>query len=128
MSEIALLAADTQEVLGTAIALNLLLGTNLYVGIVISLILAFSLMQFQSYKQRVFEGVFGVFIMIMGICFAINFFREKHNYGEIMLGFFPFMKLSDLSYGVSLLGAVLMPQNLFLHSALVLTRKNEIQT
>ena len=66
--------------------------------------------------------------VINKFCFAINFFREKHDYGEIMLGFFPFMKLSDLSYGVSLLGAVLMPQNLFLHSALVLTRKNEIQT
>ena len=128
MSEIALLAADTQEVLGTAIALNLMFGLNLYVGIIISLILAFVLMQFQTYKQRVFEGVFGVFIMIMGICFGINFLSEKHDYGEIALGFFPFMKLNDLSYGISLLGAVLMPQNLFLHSALVQTRKNEIET
>lgn len=124
MSEIALLAADTQEVLGTAIALNIMFGLNLYTGIIVSLIIAFGLLQLQQYKQQLFEAVFGIFILVMASCFAFNFFSMKHSYTDIFLGLIPFMKISDLPYGVSLLGAVLMPQNLFLHSALVLTRKN----
>jgi len=127
MSEIALLAADTQEVLGTAIALNLLFGLNIYTGILFSLIAAFMLLQLQQYKQQLFEAVFGIFILVMGVCFTINFFSMDHSYSSILLGFLPFMKISDLPYGVSLLGAILMPQNLFLHSALVLTRKNNTE-
>ena len=128
MSEIALLAADTQEVLGTAIALKLLFGINVYSGIVLSLIAAFGLLQLQQYKQQLFEAVFGVFILIMAVCFAINFFSMDHSYTDILIGLLPFMKISDLPYGVSMLGAVLMPQNLFLHSALVLTRKHITNT
>jgi len=124
MAEIALLAADTQEVLGTAIALNLLFGLDIWIGVFISLLLAFGILHSHAtYGQRYFEGIFGASIAIMAFCFFINFFKVDHSIGEIALGFLPFMKLQDLPFAISLLGAILMPQNLFLHSALVLTRK-----
>jgi NRAMP (natural resistance-associated macrophage protein)-like metal ion transporter len=124
MAEIALLAADTQEVLGTAIALNLLFGIDIWFGVVLSLVLAFAILHSHAtYGQRYFEGIFGASISIMAFCFFVNFFKVDHSISEIALGFIPFMKVEDLPFAISLLGAILMPQNLFLHSALVLTRK-----
>lgn len=124
MAEVAILAADTQEVLGTAIAFNILFRMPYWLGIVLSLLLAYLFLQIQSnYGMRILHLVFFAFILIMVICFGINFFYLEHSYAELMLGFLPFMKLGDLRYGISMMGSIIMPQSLFLHSALVAEAK-----
>ena len=122
MCEVALLAADTQEVLGSAIALQILFGFPPIVGIIASLIIAFAILHMQNKNQQKFEMFFGVCILVMAICFGINFLRTSHPLGEILQGFIPTVRIKDLPYAISLMGSILMPQNLFLHSALVLTR------
>lgn len=120
MAEIALLAADTQEVLGTAIAFNILFGIDYWVGIVFALLSAYLFLHFQNnYSVRFLHISFVAFILIMVFCFGFNFLQLPHSYSEIALGFFPFMKLGDLPYAISMMGSIIMPQSIFLHSALV---------
>jgi NRAMP (natural resistance-associated macrophage protein)-like metal ion transporter len=123
MTEIALLASDTQEVLGTAIALNILIGIDIFYGVLLSLVLVFIMLFAQNKGQQFFEKIFAFFISIMGICFFCNFFYMEKSWSGIAMGFIPKMHSNDWSYAISLVGAILMPQNLFLHSTLVNTRK-----
>lgn len=123
MAEIALMASDTQEVLGTAIALNVLFGIEIFWGVFLSLLLAFLMLFVQNLGQRTFEKLFAFFISIMSICFFVNFWIVPKRWGEMAWGFVPQLQRNDVGYGISLLGAILMPQNLFLHSNLVNTRK-----
>lgn len=123
MTEIALMASDTQEVLGTAISLKIIFGIDIFYGVLISLVLAFAMLYTQNKGQSFFEKIFAFFISIMGICFFCNFFVIDKNWPGIISGFVPTLKFNDFGYAISLLGAILMPQNLFLHSTLVNTRK-----
>jgi NRAMP (natural resistance-associated macrophage protein)-like metal ion transporter len=123
MTEVALMASDTQEVLGTAIALKIIFGIDIFYGVFVSLLLVFVMLFTQNKGQKFFEKIFALFISIMGICFFYNFFIIDKNWEEIFLGLIPSIQIQDFGYGISLLGAILMPQNLFLHSTLVNTRK-----
>ena len=123
MTEIALMASDTQEVLGTAISLKIVFGIEIFYGVLISLLLAFGMLYAQNKGQSFFEKIFAFFISIMGICFFCNFFVIEKNWPGIISGFIPQARFDDFGYAISLLGAILMPQNLFLHSTLVNTRK-----
>jgi NRAMP (natural resistance-associated macrophage protein)-like metal ion transporter len=123
MVEIALMASDTQEVLGTAISLKILFGIDIFYGVFVSLLLVFVMLFLQNKGQSFFEKIFAVFISIMGVCFFCNFFVLDKDWPGIFQGFIPSLQTQDFSYGISLLGAILMPQNLFLHSTLVNTRK-----
>ena len=128
MAEIALLASDTQEVLGTAISLKILFGIEIHYGVVISLILVFLMLYAQNKGQQFFEKIFAVFITIMGVCFFYNFFHIEKDWVGIAFGFIPRMQKNDLGYAISLLGSIIMPQNLFLHSTLVNTRKINVNS
>ena len=123
MTEIALLASDTQEVLGTAISLKILFNIEIFYGVFFSLLLVFLMLFLQNKGQSFFEKIFAMFIWIMGICFFCNFFVIEKDWAGIVRGFVPRIEIKDFSYGISLLGAILMPPNLFLHSSLVNTRK-----
>ena len=124
MAEIAILAADTQEVLGTAIALKLLFGMDYTIGVILSLIIAYLILKVETnYGMKTLHFIFFGFILIMIVCFFINFITLKHDYVEILLGFVPFMRIADLPYGISMLGSIIMPQSLFLHSSLVIETK-----
>lgn len=124
MAEIAILAADTQEVLGTAIALNIIFGMSYLSGIVFALILAYVLLEIQAtHGLKVLQIIFMGFILVMVICFGLIFSKLEHDYTAIFLGFLPFMKISDLPFGISMLGSIIMPQSLFLHSSLIANSK-----
>lgn len=117
------MASDTQEVLGTAIAMNMLFGLDIFLGVILSLVLAFVMLFLQNMGQRGFEKLFALFISIMAVCFFVNFWKSPKCWGAMVSGLVPKFERGDVGYGVSLLGAILMPQNLFLHSNLVNTRK-----
>uniref|UniRef100_A0A1I8ASS2 Protein Malvolio n=1 Tax=Steinernema glaseri TaxID=37863 RepID=A0A1I8ASS2_9BILA len=129
MVEIAIIGSDMQEVIGTAIALYLLSNKAipLWGGVLITISDTFTVMFLDKYGVRKFEFIFAFLISIMAITFGYEFVRTEPNAGEVFTGMFlPWCKdcgMAQLLQGVSIVGAVIMPHNLYLHSALVKSRR-----
>jgi len=122
--ELAIIGADIQEVLGSAISFHILFGLELWKGCVITAFTTFGFLAVQSYGVRYLEGFFAFFIGVMGICFIVNWGISGDNAGELMFGWVvPYMHPYAIIQAVGILGAVIMPHNLYLHSGLVLSRK-----
>ena len=122
MAESAIIGSDIQEVVGSAIALNILFGIPLYAGVLITAADTFTFLFLHYYGVRKLEAVFGVCVMVMVGCFAVCFgISSPDNVaiarGTIIPTIGPYITLA-----VGTLGAVIMPHNLYLHSALVQSR------
>ncbi len=125
LCECAIAACDLAEVLGTAIGLNLLLGLPLLYGVLIT---GFDTMLFlvvQHYGIRKIEALILVFIATIGVCFGIEVFLARPEWGSIAGGFVPRLTGENLYIAVGILGATVMPHNLYLHSAVVQSRAIE---
>jgi manganese transport protein len=122
LCEVAIAACDLAEVLGTAIGLNLLFHLPLIYGVLVtgSDTLIFFLVQ--NYGIRKMEAFILVFVGIIGVCFSIELFLSKPDWGGVASGFIPRLTPESLYVAVGILGATVMPHNLYLHSALVQTR------
>ena len=124
MTELAIIGSDIQEVLGSATALNILFGLPLWVGAIITIFDSILFLFIHYFGQRKLEIFFAFSIFIMGISFFINMFKAEPNVPEILQGtFIPSIPKGSSDAALGLVGSVIMPHNLFLHSALVLTRK-----
>jgi manganese transport protein len=124
LAEIAIAATDLAEVLGMAIGLNLLFGLPLLVGVSITILDTFLLLAFQKFGMRKMEAFILSLIGIIGISFLINLFIAKPAITGIVSGFVPSLPGSYALYiAIGIIGATVMPHNLYLHSALVQTRK-----
>jgi len=124
MTEIAIIGSDIQEVLGSATALFILFGLPLWVGALITILDSFLFLFIHYYGVRKLEIFFATLIGIMTVCFTINMFGAKPDYGQIALGtLIPTVPRGAWPATLGLIGAVIMPHNLYLHSSLVLTRK-----
>ncbi|XP_056643599.1 protein Malvolio-like isoform X1 [Diorhabda sublineata] len=129
MVEIAVIGSDMQEVIGTAIALYLL--TNkfipLWVGCLITIFDTFTFLFLDKYGLRKLELLFGILIAIMGISFGYEYIVASPSSTEVVKGLFiPRCQDCDsavLLQAVGVIGAVIMPHNLYLHSALVKSRE-----
>eukprot|EP00250_Pteridium_aquilinum_P002624 c12846_g1_i1 orf=272-1801(+) len=125
MAEIAIIGADIQEVIGSAIALRILsLGyIPLWGGVLITGVDGFIFLFLENYGIRKLEALFGVLISVMGISFAWMFAQAKPSAGELFLGLLiPTVPSGTVSQAVGVVGALIMPHNIFLHSALVQSR------
>ncbi|MGA9121072.1 MAG: Nramp family divalent metal transporter [Bacteroidota bacterium] len=122
MCEIAIAACDLAEVLGTAIGLNLLFGIPLVYGVVITGADTMLFLAIQRYGIRKMEALILTFIATIGVCFGIEVFLSKPEWGGLVQGFIPHITSDNLYIAVGILGATVMPHNLYLHSALVQTR------
>jgi manganese transport protein len=122
MSEIAIAACDLAEVLGTAIGLNLLIGLPLVYGVIITGFDTMLFLAVQHYGIRKMEAMILVFVATIGICFGIEMFLSKPDWTGVLQGFTPALNRESLYVAVGILGATVMPHNLYLHSALVQTR------
>ncbi|KAL1502825.1 hypothetical protein ABEB36_007912 [Hypothenemus hampei] len=128
MIEIAIIGSDMQEVIGTAIAIYLLSGTKIpiYGGVLITIIDTFTFLMFDKYGLRKLETFFGLLITIMGVTFGYEYVTSKPNGLGVLEGMFiPWCENCDsraLLQAVGIIGAVIMPHNLYLHSALVKSR------
>lgn len=128
MMEIAIIGSDMQEVIGTAIALYLLSNKliPLWIGVLITVVDTFSFLLLDRYGLRKLEFFFGFLIAVMALSFGYEFFIVKPEGGELIEGmFFPWCKDCDSSallQAVGIVGAVIMPHNLYLHSGLVKSR------
>jgi len=128
MTEIAIIGSDMQEVIGTAIAIYLLTNkaVPLYVGTIITIIDTFSFLMLDKYGLRKLELLFGFLITVMAVTFGYEYIVSKPDQLELMEGMFvPWCKdcgSQELLQAVAIVGAVIMPHNLYLHSALVKSR------
>ena len=122
LSEIAIAACDLAEVLGAAIALNLLFHIPLLIGVILTAADTLLLLWFQSFGIRAIEAFILSLITIMAACFAIEVFWAHPAAGALFNGLVPRIDRSSLYLAVTILGATVMPHNMYLHSALVQTR------
>jgi manganese transport protein len=122
LCEVAIAACDLAEVLGTAIGLNLLFGLPLIYGVIITGFDTLLLLVIQQYGIRRMEAVILVFIATIGISFIIQVFLAQPDWGQVVGGFVPRLNSESLYVAIAILGATVMPHNLYLHSALVQTR------
>jgi manganese transport protein len=126
LAELAIAATDLAEVLGMAIGIKLLTGMPLMYGTMITVFDTFIFLFLQRYGIRKMEAFILVLVATIGFSFLIQMFIAKPDLSYAIKGFIP-SKLSPeaLYIAVGIIGATVMPHNLYLHSALVQTRKIE---
>lgn len=124
--EIAIIACDLAEVLGAAVALNLLFHLPMLIGVLITAFDTLLLLALQRLGIRAMEAVILSLITVIAVCFGIEIFWSKPEIGTLAAGLIPHLNNQTLYITISMLGATVMPHNFFLHSALVQTRRIEI--
>ena len=123
LCEIAIVACDLAEVLGAAIALNLLFHVPLLWGVAITSLDTLLILWLQRLGIRRLEAFILGLILVIAACFAVEMFMAKPDIGGILGGLVPRIDGRSLYTAVGMLGATVMPHNLYLHSALVQTRR-----
>ena len=122
LCEIAVAACDLAEVIGAAIGLNLLFHIPLLVGVLITAADTLLLLWFQSFGIRTIEAVVLALITVIAGCFAVELVWARPAFGELATGLTFQLNHESLYVAIGILGATVMPHNLYLHSALVQTR------
>ena len=129
LCEIAIAACDLAEVVGSAIALQLLFGIPLVWGCVITALDVLAVLYLQNKGFRYIEALVVTLIVTIGGCFAAELFFSKPGIAGILLGFVPSAQIVTnpgmLYVSIGIIGATVMPHNLYLHSSIVQTRKYE---
>ena len=129
LCEIAIAACDLAEVIGTAIALNLLFGIPLTWGIIITALDVLIILMLQQRGFRLLEALVITLVATVGACFLFEIIISRPDFAGIAAGFVPSASiLSDpgqLYIAIGILGATVMPHNLYLHSSIVQTRRYE---
>lgn len=126
LAQIAIAACDLAEVIGMAIGLQLLFGLPLIWGVAIALLDTFVILYLQSKGIRYIEMFILSLVFIIGSCFFLELFFAKPDLGAIGKGFIPSLPDQGALYiAIGIIGATVMPHNLYLHSALVQTRKHD---
>lgn len=125
LAEVAIVACDIPEVIGTAFALNMLFSIPVWCGVLITGLSTLILLALQQYGVRKLELLIALLVIIIAGCFLGELGYAKPKSTEVLEGLFvPLWKGNGaMGHAISLLGAMVMPHNLFLHSALVLSRK-----
>ncbi|GLT68828.1 hypothetical protein SLA2020_410260 [Shorea laevis] len=125
MAEVALIGADIQEVIGSAIAIKILSNgvIPLWAGVTITACDCFIFLFLENYGVRKLEAFFAVLIATMALTFAWMFGETKPNFEELLLGILiPKLSSRTIQQAVGVVGCIIMPHNVFLHSALVQSR------
>ncbi|CAM5088134.1 unnamed protein product [Natator depressus] len=129
MIEIAIIGSDMQEVIGTAIAFSLLSAGRipLWGGVLITIIDTLVFLFLDKYGLRKLEAFFGLLITIMAVTFGYEYVVVRPVQTEVLKGiFFPYCRgcgREELLQAVGIVGAIIMPHNIYLHSSLVKTRE-----
>ncbi len=124
LAEIAITACDLAEVLGSAIAFKLLFGLPLFWGVLVTALDVLLLLALSRFGIRKLEAVILSLVATIGVGFLIEIFLAKPGWGGLISGFLPSLPDKNALYvTIGILGATVMPHNLYLHSALVQTRR-----
>ncbi len=122
LCEIAIAACDLAEVLGAAIGLNLLFHIPLLIGVLLTAADTLLLLWFQSFGIRTIEAFILALITVIAGCFLVEIIWAKPDAHEVLRGLAGGLDRQSLYVAIGILGATVMPHNLYLHSALVQTR------
>jgi len=126
-AEIGIIATDVASIIGAAIALRMLASIPLLLGIIITMFDVLIILFLQGKRQRILEGIVGFFALVIFISFCIQLSYVHASAGDVLSGFIPsfdtFSDSRELVLTIGILGATVMPHNLYLHSALVQTRR-----
>ncbi len=126
LAELAIAATDLAEVLGMAIGIQLLFGLSLTWGVVITVADTFLLLYLQRLGIRKMEAFIIGLVAVVAISFLVEIIFARPDLGEVAAGFIPHLENDAALYiAIGIIGATVMPHNLYLHSALVQTRKIE---
>jgi manganese transport protein len=129
LCEIAIAACDLAEVVGSAIGLQLLFGIPLVWGCIITALDVLAVLYLQTKGFRYIEAIVITLIVMIGSCFAAELFFSRPSIVGVALGFLPgpgIVTNQEMLYvSIGILGATVMPHNLYLHSSIVQTRKFE---
>jgi len=123
LCEIAIVACDLAEVLGAAIALNLLFHMPLLAGVAVTSLDTLLVLWFQKAGIRYLEAFILALIVTIAGCFTVEIVMAKPDYLNVSAGLIPVIDSRTLYTAIAMLGATVMPHNLYLHSALVQTRR-----
>ena len=126
LAEVAIVATDIAEVIGTAIGLNLLFGIPLELGVVITALDVFLILWLQNKGFRWIEAFVITLLGVIAVCFLAQIALADPDWGQVIRGFAPTTELltnPDMLYlALGIIGATVMPHNLYLHSSIVQTR------
>ncbi|THD38071.1 MAG: divalent metal cation transporter [Sphingomonas sp.] len=129
LCELAIIACDLAEVLGTAIALNLLFGLPLLAGVLITAFDVMLLLALQHFGFRKLEAFVATLLFVIAGCFIYELWLARPDWAGIAAGFVPTSRIvtnpAMLYIAIGILGATVMPHNLYLHSSVVQTRRIE---
>lgn len=127
LAEIAICATDLAEVIGTAIGLNLLFGIPLELGVLITALDVFLILWLQNLGFRYVEAFIVTLLGVITVCFGIQIALADPQWGEVIRGFAPTTEIVTnpemLYLALGIIGATVMPHNLYLHSGVVQTRR-----
>jgi manganese transport protein len=127
LAELAICATDLAEVIGTAIGLNLLFGIPLELGVLITALDVFIILWMQNLGFRWIEAFVVTLLGVITVCFGIQIAMADPDWGAVIKGFAPTTEIvtnPDMLYlALGILGATVMPHNLYLHSGVVQTRR-----
>jgi manganese transport protein len=126
LTEIAICATDLAEVIGTAIGLNLLFGIPLEIGVILTALDVFLILWMQRLGFRYVEAFIVSLLGVIAISFAIQIGLADPQWGAVLRGFLPTTEIVKnpgmLYLAIGIIGATVMPHNLYLHSGIVQTR------
>lgn len=126
LAEVAIIATDIAEVIGTAIGLNLLFGIPLEIGVIITALDVFLILYLQKLGFRWVEALVVALLAVIAACFVVQIALADPNWGGVIRGFAPTTEIVTnpemLYLALGILGATVMPHNLYLHSGIVQTR------
>ncbi len=126
LAETAIAATDLAEIIGTAIGLNLLFGIPLEIGVIITAADVFLILALQAIGFRWIEAFVVALLGVIAACFAVQIAMSNPDWAQVIRGFAPTTDIVQnremLFLALGILGATVMPHNLYLHSGLVQTR------
>lgn len=127
MAELAIIATDVAEVLGCALAFHLLLGCPLSIGILITALDTLIVLGLKGRGFRMVEAIILGLLLTIGLCFIAEIWIIQPYWPNVMQGFIPALdRLADqnaLYLAIGIIGATVMPHNIYLHSSIVQTRQ-----
>jgi Mn2+/Fe2+ NRAMP family transporter len=117
----AIIASDIQEVIGSAIAINILSAgyIDIWVGVLITAADTFTFLFLENYGIRKLEVFFGFLILVMSATFGYEYYISKPDQVQVLIGcVYPRINSSQMPVATAMIGAIVMPHNLYLHSSL----------
>jgi manganese transport protein len=127
LAEVAIAATDLAEVIGSAIALHLLFGLPLVWGVVLTVFDVLIILALQQHRFRALEAFVVALIIGIGACFALELWYARPDLWQVLAGYLPTTEVATnpemLYIALGILGATVMPHNLYLHSSIVQTRR-----